>query len=434
MQIPIERFELDNGLKVVLSEDHTVPVVGVNLWYNVGSRNEVPGRTGLAHLFEHMMFQGSQHVPDTSHIAHVERVGGSLNGSTWLDRTNFYDTVPSDRLELVLWLESDRLGCWLPALTQEKLDNQRAVVKNERRQRVDNAPYGDWDERLQMLLFPPDHPYHHSVIGSMEDLDAASLDDVADFFRTYYAPNNAVLTLCGDFDPAEARRLVERWFGPIPRGPAVPPLPGRPLLEPFKLGREVRELRQGGVPLPRVYLAWRIPVYGTDDYYAADVASELLAGGKSARLYRRLVREQRLARSVSAFLLPVVTGGSAFIARGNLSAGDDPAVLERALLDEVERLATELAEPAELERAITGLEARQLFDLQKMNERADQISMLTTYFDAPELINTELDRYRAVTPDDVRRVAAELLGADNRVVLTYAPSAADASSEPGEAA
>jgi zinc protease len=431
MQIPIERFELDNGLRVVLSEDHTNPVVGVNLWYNVGSRNELPGHTGLAHLFEHMMFQGSQHVPETGHIAHVERVGGSLNGTTWLDRTNFYDTVPADRLELVLWLESDRLGCFLPALTREKLDNQRDVVKNERRQRVDNAPYGDWDERLLAMLFPPDHPYHHPVIGSMEDLDAASLDDVADFFRTYYAPNNAVLTLCGDFDPAEARRLVERWFGPIPRGPAIPPLPGRPVLEPFKLGREVRHTSRGGVPLPRVYLAWRVPVYGSPDYYAGDVASELLASGKSSRLYRRLVRERRVARSVAAFLLPVVTGSSAFIVRGNGDAGDT-AELERALLDEVERLAAELPDPAEMERAITGLEARHLFELQKVNERADQISMLTTYFDAPELVSTELDRYRAVTAEDVRRVAAEFLTADNRAVLTYLPDAEAAA--PAEAA
>jgi predicted Zn-dependent peptidase len=425
MQIPIDRYELDNGLTVILSEDHTNPVVAVNLWYNVGSRDERPGRTGLAHLFEHMMFQGSQHVPETGHIAHVERAGGSLNASTWLDRTNYYDTVPADRLELVLWLESDRLGCFVPALTQEKLDNQRDVVKNERRQRVDNQPYGDWDERLQGLLYPPDHPYHHSVIGSMEDLDAASLDDVANFFRTYYAPNNAVLTLCGDFDPAEARRLIHRWFGPIPRGPAIPPVPGRPLLDPFKLGQEVRDIVIGGVPLPRVYLAWRIPVYGTPEYYAADVLSELLAGGKSARLYRELVRGRRLARSVAAFLLPVVTGASAMIVRGNVPEGEDPTVLERALLDEVERLAHEPAGAAELERAVTGLEARHIFELQKVNERADQISMLTTYFDTPELINTELDRYRAVTLDDVRRVAASFLGADNRVVLTYVPNGGD---------
>jgi predicted Zn-dependent peptidase len=423
MQIPIERYELPNGMRVILSEDHTNPVVALNIWYNVGSRNERPGRTGLAHLFEHMMFQGSQNVPETGHIAHVERVGGSLNASTWLDRTNYYDTVPSDRLELILWLESDRLGWFVPALTQEKLDNQRDVVKNERRQRVDNQPYGDWDERIQALLYPDDHPYHHPVIGSMEDLDGASLDDVRSFFQTYYAPNNGVLTLCGDFDPAEAKRLIGKYFGPIPRGPAVPPLPGRPNLDPLVVGREIRETITGNVPLPRLYFAWRLPVYGTHDYYVGDVASELLAGGKSARLYKHLVRERRLARSVSAFLLPVVTGASAMIARGNVPAREDPAVLEQALLEEVARLADEPVDAAELERAKTGIESRQIFDLQKVNERADQISMLTTYFDDPDLVNTELDRYRAVTVDDVQRFAREYLGADNRVVLTYLPAA-----------
>ena len=419
MRIPIERYTLDNGLKVVLSEDHTIPVVGMNLWFDVGSRNEVPGRTGLAHLFEHMMFQGSQHVSDTDHIAHVERVGGNLNASTWLDRTNYYATVPSSRLELVLWLESDRLGFFLPALTQEKLENQRDVVKNERRQRVDNQPYGEWDERIQALLYPDDHPYHHPVIGSMEDLDAITMEDVQDFFRTYYTPNNAVLVLAGDFDPDEAKRLIEKWFGPIPRGPDVPPLPGRPSVEPLKLGREVRETRVGGVPLPRVYLAWRIPPYGHPDFYAADVLAELMAGGKSGRLYRSLVRERRVARGVGAFVLPLVTGAAGFIARGNLPAGGDAAELEAALLEEVARVAAEGPDAGEVERAITALEARHVMDLQKVSERAEQIAMLTTYFDDPELINTELERYRAVTPDDVRRVAAEYLGGDDRVVLTF---------------
>ncbi|HEX5726799.1 MAG TPA: pitrilysin family protein [Longimicrobiaceae bacterium] len=424
MRIPTERFSLDNGLRVVFSEDHTNPVVGVNLWYNVGSRNEVPGRTGLAHLFEHMMFQGSENVPNTEHISHVERVGGSVNGSTWLDRTNYYETVPAHRLEMALWLESDRLGFFLPALTQEKFDNQREVVKNERRQRVDNQPFGDWDERLQALLFPPDHPYHHSVIGSMADLEAASLDDVKDFFRTYYTPNNAVLTLCGDFDPAEARRLVERYFGPFPRGPEVPPLPGRPVLEPMKLGREVRERVEAVVSLPRVYVAWRVPVYGTQDFYVADVVSELLAGGKSARLYRTLVRDRRIARGVAAFALPVVTGASTLILRGNAPPGVQPEALETAMLDEVALLGEEGPPPPELERAVTGLEARHVFELQKVSERADQLSMLTTYFDDPELINTELDRYRAVTAEDVRRFVGEWLGGDNRVVLTYVPQPA----------
>ena len=423
MHIPIERFTLENGLRVVFSEDHTVPIVALNIWYNVGSRNERAGRTGLAHLFEHMMFQGSEHVPGTEHIAQVERVGGNVNASTWLDRTNYYATVPSDRLELVLWLESDRMGCFLPALTQETFDNQRDVVKNERRQRVDNQPYGDWDERLQAMVYPDDHPYHHSVIGSMDDLDAASLDDVRDFFRTYYAPNNAVLTLCGDFDPAEARTLVERWFGPIPRGPAVPPLPGRPELDPLKLEAEVRQTVESAVPLARVYQGWRIPPYGSREYYAADVTTELLAGGKSARLYRTLVRDRRMARGIGAFVYPVVTGASILVIRGNLPPGGDAAALEAAILDEVAALGAEGPDAAALERAVTGLEARHLLELQKASERADQMSMLTTYFDDPALITTELERYHAVRPEDVRGFVREYLDPARRAVLTYLPLA-----------
>ncbi|NJD10488.1 MAG: insulinase family protein, partial [Gemmatimonadetes bacterium] len=223
IEIPIERFALTNGMRVVLSRDPRAPVVAVNLWYNVGSRNERAGRTGFAHLFEHMMFQGSAHVPEMAHFALIEKAGGSLNGSTWLDRTNYYETVPAHYLELAFWLESDRLGWLLPAMTQQKLDNQRDVVKNERRWRVDNQPYGDWDERMQALLFPPEHPYHHSVIGSMADLDSASLEDVEQFFRTYYAPNNAVLSVCGDYDAAQVGALIERFFGDIPAGPARPP-------------------------------------------------------------------------------------------------------------------------------------------------------------------------------------------------------------------
>ena len=423
MHIPIERYTLDNGLRVILSEDHTLPVVAVNLWYNVGSRNERPGRTGLAHLFEHMMFQGSQNAAAGQHISLVQRAGGSINGTTWLDRTNYFETLPASQLELALWLESDRMGFFLPALTQEKFDNQRAVVKNERLQRVDNAPYGDWDERLQRLLYPEDHPYHHSVIGSMEHLDAATLDDVRDFFRTYYAPNNAVLTLCGDFDPAEARLLVEKWFGSIPRGPEVPPLPGRPALDPLHIGREVRETVESAVAVPRIYLAYRIPPYGADGYYAGDLVSEILASGKSARLYRSLVRERQVARAVAAFVLPVVTGAAALILRGNAPPGEDPAILEGALLEEVARLGAEGPSREELDRALVGLEARRMMELQKVNERADQLSMLATLFDAPELINTELDRYRAVTADDVRRFVAEHLHDRNRVVLTYLPQA-----------
>ena len=421
MQIPIERFTLDNGLRVVFSEDHTNAVVAVNLWYNVGSRNEAAGRTGLAHLFEHMMFQGSQNVPDTQHIAHVERAGGSVNGSTWLDRTNYYETLPAHQLELALWLESDRMGFFLPALTQEKLDNQRDVVKNERRERVDNQPYGDWDERIQAMLYPADHPYHHSVIGSMADLDAASLDDVRGFFSTFYAPNNAVLSLVGDFDPAEARRLVERYFGPIPRGPELPALPGQPRLDPFAVGREVRETVEGSFALPRVYLAFRVPPFGAPEFYAVDVLTEVLSAGKSSRMYRDLVRDRRIARGAGAFAFPIVTGAAMLIVRGISPPGGDVGALEAALVEHLEAIAAEGPTAAELERALTGVEARNTLELQRVAERADRLSMLTTLFDQPERINTELDRYRAVTPEDVRHVAATYLGADNRCVLTYVP-------------
>lgn len=418
MQIPIERYTLPNGVRVILSEDHSAPVVAVNLWYHVGSRNEREGRTGFAHLFEHMMFQGSEHVPNTGHIAHIERAGGSMNGSTWLDRTNYFQTVPAHRLELVLWLESDRMGFLLPALTQDKLDNQRDVVKNERRWRVDNQPYGDWDERLQALLYPPDHPYHHSVIGSMEDLDAATLDDVREFFHTYYAPNNAVLTLCGDFDPAEARRLIERYFGPIPRGPEIPPLPGQPN-PPARLGSEIRERAEGEIALPRVYLGFRIPPYPADGFYTADVTAHLLAAGKASRLYRSLVRERQIAQDVVAFAFPIVTGASMLVLWATVNPTSSPGEVERALLGEIDALAGGNVTPVEVERAVTGIEAHHQIGLQRVGERADHLSMFTTLFDEPERINTELDRYRAISADEVHRFALEYLQADNRVILTY---------------
>jgi zinc protease len=422
MVIPIESYVLDNGLRVILSEDHRQPVVAVNLWYNVGSRNERAGRTGFAHLFEHMMFQGSENVPDTEHIAHIERVGGAMNGSTWLDRTNYFETVPADRLELALWLESDRMGFLLPAMTQEKLDNQRDVVKNERRWRVDNQPYGDWDERIQGLLFPEDHPYHHSVIGSMEDLDAATLDDVRAFFRMYYAPNNAVLTICGDFDAQRARELVERYFGPIPAGPEVPPLPGRPDL-PTRLEQPVREVVESAVGLPRLYLAFRIPPYGSDQFYTADVAAHVLADGKSSRLYRSLVRERRMAQNVVAHAFPVVTGASLLVMWATANPGVDPGDLEAALWSEIDDLAREVRAD-EVARAVTGIESRQQIALQQVGERADQLSMFATLFNDPGRINTEVEAYREITPGRVQAFAVDHLGRDASVVLSYVPARA----------
>jgi zinc protease len=423
IEIPFSRHRLDNGLEIVLSRDPTVPVVAVNLWYRVGSRDERPGRTGFAHLFEHMMFQGSENVPETAHFAHIEQAGGSLNGSTWLDRTNYYETLPSNHLELGLWLESDRLGWLLGAMTQEKLDNQRDVVKNERRWRVDNQPYGDWDERIQTMIYPSDHPYHHSVIGSMEDLDAASLEDVETFFSTYYRPNNAVLTLCGDFEDDRALALVERWFGDIPAGPAVPPIPGRTEI-PTVLEEPVRVTVEQDISLARVYRAYRIPPYGDTAWYAAGVAAHVLAWGKASRLNRRLVREQRLAQDVVAYAFPVVVGAAMLVLWATARPGVGVAELERALDAEMADLTSVTDE--EVTRAIRLIEARQLDELQKVDERADQLSMFTCLFDDPGLINTELDRIRAVGARDVREFAARHLDPGHAATLVYVPQGGSA--------
>jgi zinc protease len=422
MIIPIERHQLDNGLQVVLSEDRAQPVVAVNLWYNVGSRNERAGRTGFAHLFEHMMFQGSENVPDTQHIAHIERAGGAMNGSTWLDRTNYFETLPANRLELGLWLESDRMGFLLPAMTQAKLDNQRDVVKNERRWRVDNQPYGDWDERIQAMVYPPDHPYHHSVIGSMEDLDAADLADVSAFFSTYYAPNNAVLTVCGDFERNHALEAIQRYFGDIPKGPVPPPLPGNPDIDP-RLPAAVREVVAGDVALPRVYVAFRVPPYGTQAFYTADVAASVLTSGKSSRLYASLIRKQRLAQSVAGFAFPIVTGAAMVVFWMTANPGVEAERLEEAFWAELGELAQNGCAQTERTRVIVGTESRRLVSLQKVGERADEISMFTTLFDEPERINTELDRIREVRASDVTGVAREYLQRSSSAVLTYVPRA-----------
>ncbi|HET6380465.1 MAG TPA: pitrilysin family protein [candidate division Zixibacteria bacterium] len=420
--MPIQRHRLPNGLRIILSPDARAPIVAVNLWYDVGSKHEKPGRTGFAHLFEHMMFQGSEHVAKGEHFALIQAAGGTLNASTWLDRTNYFETLPSHELELALWLESDRLGSLLPAMTQEKLDNQREVVKNERRWSVDNQPYGTWDEKIQELLYPPTHPYHHSTIGSMEDLDAASLDDVREFFATYYAPNNAVLTVAGDFEPEVALAMIERHFGPIPANPTLPPPPDT-TVEPV-LGGELREVVPDRVPLPRVYLAHRMPVFGTEEFEALTVASDVLGVGRASRLYRVLVREKQLAQDVTVFPFPIVGGASMFTLWATARPGVRPEALERALVDEIDRLAAEGPSDEELERVRNLHAAAVESSLERMAERADRLSMYACLFDDPERINTEVSRYLAVDADRVRAAMAAVLRPDNRLSLTYVPAEA----------
>jgi zinc protease len=429
VRIPIETFRLDNGLRVTLSEDHTAPIVAVNLWYHVGSANERSGRTGFAHLFEHMLFQGSANVAANEHFELIQRAGGTLNGSTWLDRTNYFETLPSNQLALALWLEADRMGALLPAMTQQKLDTQRDVVKNERRWSVDNQPYGTWWERLPALAYPATHPFHHSLIGSMEDLTAASLEDVEHFFATYYTPDNAVLSIAGDFDPDEARELVRRYFGPIPRGNGKPPLPD--MTVPDRFGTWLSTTVPDEVALSRIFLAFRTPVFGGDEYYAASLAGAVLGMGKGSRLQRVLVREREVASEATAFTFDLSKGADLLV----LDVTGRPDVtgeeLEAAVADVVDTLRSEGVTPDELGRAVALVETAFITSMQSAGERADNLSMFATYFGDPSLINEQVDRYRAVTADEVTRLVRARMGEDNRASLLYVPAAATRSSDDG---
>ncbi len=429
--VPIERRRLDNGLRVILSPDRRTPIVAVNLWYDVGSRNEERGRTGFAHLFEHMMFQGSANVAKGEHFALIQAAGGTLNASTWTDRTNYFETLPSHELDLALWLESDRMASLLPAMTQEKLDNQRDVVKNERRSSVDNQPYGTAEERMQELLWPTGHPYHHSTIGSMEDLSAASMDDVSTFFATYYAPNNAVLTVAGDFDRDAALAGIERFFGPIPANPTLPPAPTGEVAD--VLGSEVRQVVPDQVELPRVHLAYRIAPFGTDAHESFNVLSDVLGTGRASRLYRSLVRERQLAADVAAFVFPWAYGSTALgiwaTARPEVAVED----LETQLLADIDQLAATGPTDEELARVRTLHAAAVEAGLEQIGERADRISQYACLFDDPEMINTEVARYDVVEAADIRDAMADRVRVDNRLVLTYVP-AEDETADDKEAA
>jgi zinc protease len=419
MRIPVETFRLDNGLFVTLSEDHTAPIVAVNLWYHVGSANEKLGRTGFAHLFEHMLFQGSAHVGSNEHFELIQRAGGTLNGSTWLERTNYFETVPSNELALALWLEADRMGELLPAMTQDKLDTQRDVVKNERRWAVDNQPYGTMLEKMQELVFPVSHPFQHSLIGSMEDLSAASLDDIAQFFATYYTPDNAVVSIAGDFDPSQARSLINEYFGPIPSGKGKPPLP--PMDLPPVFGRRLREVVYDDVSLPRLFLALRSPVFGSDEYYSASVTAALLGLRKGSRLQRALVRERQIAADAGAFTFDLAKGSDLLVIDVTARPEIPVAQLEEEVEREIDLLYREGVSKEEVERAIALIETDLVASLQSAGERADRLSMFATYFARPQLINEQADRYRAVTVESVNALVSERFGEDNRASLFYVP-------------
>ncbi|WP_042414230.1 M16 family metallopeptidase [Streptacidiphilus anmyonensis] len=424
----ISEHTLANGLRVVLSEDHLTPVAAVCLWYDVGSRHEVAGRTGLAHLFEHLMFQGSGQVKGNGHFELVQGAGGSLNGTTSFERTNYFETMPAHQLELALWLEADRMGSLLEALDQESLDNQRAVVKNERRQRYDNVPYGTAFERLTAMAFPDGHPYHHTPIGSMEDLDAATLGDAQDFFRTYYAPNNAVLAVVGDIDPEQTLAWVQKYFGSIPAHDGKrPPRDGTTVVR--SSDASLREHVVAEVPSRAVMQAYLLPLDGTRESDAADLALTILGSGESSRLYNRLVRHDRLAVTAGFGLLRLAGAPSLGWLDAKTSGEATVEAVEAAIDQELARFAAEGPTAEELERAQAQIEREWLDRLDTVSGRADELCRYAVLFGDPKLADTALSRVLDVTAEEIQAVAQKYLTPDNRAVLTYEPTAASAADE-----
>jgi len=416
--IKVEKYELPNGLDVILHEDHSIPMVSVNIWYHVGSKNEKVRRTGFAHLFEHMMFQGSQHH-EGEYFEPLEKIGAAINGSTELDRTNYWEDVPSNYLELALWLESDRMGFLVPAMTQEKLDNQRDVVKNERRQGVENEPYGKVEDLMLPLQYPEGHPYAHSVIGSMEDLSAASLDDVKDFFKSYYTPNNASLCIAGDFDPAVAKKMVEKYFATIPAGPPVDRVHAWiPKIDGVRRGSA-----EDNVNLPRVYYAWNTPAGYTPGDAELDLLANVLASGKTSRLYKALVYDKQIAQDVSAYQSSSEVCGS-FNIVATVRAGHTLAEVEAAIDEELNRLLAGGVTSAELTQAQTAYEAsfvRRMEGVGSFGGRADMLNAYNTLLGDPNKFQWDLDRYTRATVADVQRALKQYIGLDNRLIFECMP-------------
>ena len=428
--VQFERYTLPNGLTVILTPDRRLPIVGVNLWYHVGGANETPGRSGFAHLFEHLMFQGSKHRTgnEQDFAGLLEAAGSSdLNASTWNDRTNYFETLPANRLELSLWLESERMAFLLDGLDQTKLDTQRDVVRNERRQSVENTPYGKAEVRVVELLFPKPHPYHGAVIGSHEDLQAATLEDVKSFFRTFYVPTNASLVIAGDFDPVQARALVDKYFGPIPRAPRPP----APSVKTLPVTRQIRETLSDDVQLSRIFMGVIAPPAWSDEGFAFDVLQELLAGGKTGRLYRALVFDRQVAQDVEMFTDKATFGTESEI-KVTVKPGHLPAEAEALVDAELERLGRTPPTDAELRRAQRNIEARLYRGLERLNgngSRADLLNALQMWRNDPGFVNQLVARYRAVTPAQVQESARRYFAPEGRVVLTVNPAARTASAQ-----
>ncbi len=433
LEIPYTQFSLANGLNVIVHEDHSVPLVTVNVWYHAGSAREKPGRTGFAHLFEHLMFEGSAHVKEGEFDTLLETAGGNNNGSTNSDRTNYWIDVPSNAIDLALFLESDRMGWLLDVMTPERVNGQRDVVKNERRQSYENRPYGMADIAMDEMLYPKGHPYHWPTIGYMEDLTAASYDDVVDFFRKYYPPNNASLVIAGDIDAARARALAEKWFGEIkPRDPVLPLETPQAVLTSVQ-----KQTLTDRVQLPRLYLAWLTPAQYRPGDAALDLVSEILAGGKNSRLYKRLVYDMQIAQDVAAYQASSSLSSSfQIVVTARLDRKDGRAVAPQAAIDEIQRVVDEeldrlRREPPtarELERAVNQAEASFYNAIEAVGGFGGKADRLNAYYFAtgdPDYFNEDLARYRALSQSDIQAAALKFLPRDRRVELTVLPTKQD---------
>jgi zinc protease len=415
LSVPTVIDTLDNGLTLIVHEDHSVPNVSVNVWYLVGSGDEKPGRTGFAHLFEHLMFMGSQNAEYPAFDRLLEAAGANNNGSTTNDRTNYFEEGPANSLPLMLWLEADRMGWFVPTMNAEKVDAQREVVKNERRQSYENQPYGLSWETLAQSLYPAGHPYSWSVIGSMTDLSAASLDDTKDFFRRYYAPNNAVLTVAGDVNASEVKQLVEQYFGEIPRGPAIT----RPTAPSFTLAKDTVVVLEDRVQLPRVYFNWHTAkVYSQDDA-ALDLLAYLLTGAKNSRLTQKLVYDQQIATNVVAFNDGKRLDGD-FVVYATARPGHSLPELQASIDAEVRKLMEQGPTQRELEQAQNATESSFLNRLEQVGAKADQLNSYYYFVGTPDYFQQDLARYRAVTAADIQRVTRQYLSG-HRVVLSIVP-------------
>lgn len=412
--IEFEEFDLDNGLHIILHEDQSTPIVAVSVLYHVGSKNEKAGRSGFAHFFEHLMFEGSPNIDRGEYSKLVQSNGGALNANTTFDRTYYYEILPSNQLELGLWLESERM--LHATVDQTGVETQREVVKEEKRLRIDNRPYGSFQENIFANSYT-DHPYEITPIGTMEDLNAASIEDFTDFYQTFYVPNNATLSIAGAINQDQAKELVEKYFGDIPRGTKEIP---RPKPEFKMLEGEVADTVYDNIQLPGVFIGYRMPPQGTSDAYALEMLNTVLSSGQSSRFYKSLIDDQQLGLAVQAFPYSLELGGL-FITLGIANMGVDLSELMIGIDTEIEKVRTELISEKEFQKVQNQMESSFIQNNSTMAGIAESLANYHVYFGDANLINNEIERYRAVTPEDIQRVAKKYLTTSNRVVLYYLP-------------